>query len=228
MRVPGRYVLATCACYGLFSNHWARDSLGAIESAMEHDLPYSLSVRGYNSATSVYFLPNIVVPIVAGILAQRYGSAPTYLMFFKIAALGNMIVGASVFARSWSSFYLLLVGRALMGIAYEAVDMMPIGFLAPRFQDKWSAVVGVLNGLGRLGSVSNFLLEPMLYRAGGLKLAIVIPCAAGASGLLTAALARRMDATMQTDSTTPKESKLVVTWDSVRSLSAVFWLYLVS
>uniref|UniRef100_A0A7S1J4V9 Uncharacterized protein n=1 Tax=Eutreptiella gymnastica TaxID=73025 RepID=A0A7S1J4V9_9EUGL len=44
-------------------------------------------------------------------------------------------------------FRLLVAGRVLMGVAYEAVDMVPIGFLAPRFQDTWVPMLPPLSYL---------------------------------------------------------------------------------
>mmetsp|Transcript_1523 Transcript_1523/g.4844 ORF Transcript_1523/g.4844 Transcript_1523/m.4844 type:complete len:141 (+) Transcript_1523:140-562(+) len=93
-----RCLLVACVAYGLFANHWARDSLGALEVPLESDAPYSLSARRYNALTSLYFLPNIGVPILAGVLAHRFGAAATYAAFFAIAAAGNGLVGASVAA----------------------------------------------------------------------------------------------------------------------------------
>lgn len=184
-----RLALAGCCAYGLFANHWARDSLGALQTPLETDPPYQLDVRDYNTLTSVYFFPNICVPVFAGIIAQRYGASLTYLAFFVVAALGNALVGSSVFVYGGGAYGFMLGGRVLMGVAYEAVDMLPIGFMAssclatevhlvcmishtamswqaPQFEASWSTMVGILNGVNRLGSVLNFILEPILYRAG--------------------------------------------------------------
>ena len=226
---PKRLLLVACVCYGLFSNHWARDSLGALEAPIESDPPFALSVRSYNTVTSAYFLPSGIMPILAGILAQQYGSALVYLQFFAVAAVGNLVVGTAAVAGQ-ATFSLLLVGRALMGVAYEAVDMMPIGFMAPRFVESWSTLVGVLNGVNRLGSVLNFVLEPHIYHAGGLRVAIAVPSIIGASGLCTALLAQRIDRSMQVaeaaNGAAPKESKDIITRASFRQLPTVFWLYL--
>ena len=165
--MQARFLLVICVAYGLFANHWSRDTLGALEVPLETDEPYALSVREYNLVTSVYFSPNLCVPLIAGVVAQRFGSARTYVAFFLVAAAGNAIVATSTMGTNATSFPLLLVGRSLMGVAYEAVDMLPIGFLAPRFPDSWATICGMLNGVNRLGSVLNFLLEPVFYHAGG-------------------------------------------------------------
>ena len=72
-----RYLLCICVAYGLFTNHWSRDSLGAVEVPLETEEPFVLTVLQYNAVTSLYFLPNIVVPVLAGMLSQRYGAAIT-------------------------------------------------------------------------------------------------------------------------------------------------------
>ena len=130
-------------------------------------------------------------------------------------------------AGGGGAFGLLLVGRALMGIAYEAVDVLPIGFVSPRFRDTWTALVGLLNGVNRLGSVTNFLLEPLLYRAGGLTLALSVPSAVGASGLLTALLAWWVDASLsRADEAAAQRAEEEPLRTSLRSLPRVFFLFL--
>jgi hypothetical protein len=45
-----RYSLVGLVCWNLFANHWARDSIGALEIPLESD--YGLSVRQYNSLSA--------------------------------------------------------------------------------------------------------------------------------------------------------------------------------
>ena len=231
MGVTARYVLCACVAYGLFCNHWSRDSLGALEVPLETDEPYSLSVHTYNSLTSVYFLPNMCVPIIAGVIAQRYGAATTYASFFLLAACGNFFVAVSAGVGASGASGLIFLGRALMGVAYEAVDVLPVGILAPRFPDRWSTVVGALNGVNRFGSVLNFLLEPVFYEAGGLALALLVPSLVGASAFATALLAYNLDADLSrkeaASPTAPKEAPPALSRDSVRQIPLLFWLYLV-
>lgn len=57
--------------------------------------------------------------------------------------------------------------------------------------------VGIINGVNRLGSVCNFLLEPHFYAAGGLSLALLIPSLLGASMLVSALTIFRVDAQLR-------------------------------
>jgi len=109
-----RWLIAGCVILLLSSNHWARDSLGALEVPMEAPGPFALSVVQYNALTAGYFVPNIVVPLLAGGFAQQFGPANAIVLFCFFAALGNGLVALS--ALVWS-YPLLFIGRSCMGLA---------------------------------------------------------------------------------------------------------------
>ena len=154
-----RRSLALLITWNLFSNHWSRDSIGALEIPLEED--FALSVRQYNSLSAAYFAPNLPVPIVAGIVAQNFGPANSLLGFAIVACFGNICLYQGVASGLGARYFLILAGRFMMGVAYEAIDVLPIGLMQPRFVDQWALLVGVINGVNRLGSVCNFLLEPV-------------------------------------------------------------------
>ena len=77
-------------------------------------------------------------------LAQSVGPAVVYVGFAAAAFAGNVLMGAACVAPHYP---LLLAGRALTGFAYEALDLMPMGLLAPRFASSWALLVGVINGV---------------------------------------------------------------------------------
>lgn len=130
------YGICTLVTWNLFCNHWSRDCVGALELPLEEP-PFALSVRQYNSLSAAYFAPNVPVPILAGMLAQSYGPAAVYVGFATVAFAGNVLMGA---ACAVPCYPLLLAGRALTGFAYEALDLVPIGMLAPRFASSWALV----------------------------------------------------------------------------------------
>lgn len=199
-----RVQLAILIAWVLFANHWARDSLGALELPLESPSDgYSLSPKEYNGLSTAYFLPNCIVPLIGGVLAQRGNAGGIYVRFLCILLLGCVLVGASALvahatfgcdgACSKVPYALLLAGRTIMGVSYEATDMIgPITFLQPRFADVWATLVSIINGINRLGSVLNFLIEPLLYDAFGLRGALLVPSALGASTVLAGMAARRI------------------------------------
>ena len=200
-----RVQLAILVAWVLFANHWARDSLGALELPLESPSDgYRLSPKEYNGLSTAYFLPNCIVPLIGGVLAQRGNAGGIYVRFLCILLLGCVLVGASAViahatfgcdgaACSKVPYALLMAGRTLMGVSYEATDMIgPITFLQPRFADVWATLVSIINGVNRLGSVLNFLIEPLLYDAFGLQGALLVPSALGASTVLAGMAARRI------------------------------------
>lgn len=201
-----RVQLAILIAWVLFANHWARDSLGALELPLESPSDgYRLSPKEYNGLSTAYFLPNCIVPLIGGVLAQRGNAGGIYVRFLCILLLGCVLVGASALVAHATfgcdgaacskvpPYALLMAGRTLMGVSYEATDMIgPITFLQPRFADVWATLVSIINGINRLGSVLNFLIEPLLYDAFGLRGALLVPSALGASTVLAGMAARRI------------------------------------
>ena len=243
-RSSTRYLLAVCVTWNLFANHWSRDSLGALEIPLEHGNQTGLSVRQYNSLQAAYFTPNLPVPILAGVLSQMFGPANVMVGFTCAAFFGNTFVAMAA-GPSGAQYHLLLLGRSLMGIAYEALDILPIGLMQPRFVASWARLVGVINGVNRLGSVCNFLIEPLLLAAGGLHLALLVPSLLGCSMLLSSATIHRLDAALRrreraraaVSSSSPAfadgeagrkgaPTPPTLSLRSLRDFSATYWLYL--
>lgn len=236
------YALACCVTYNLFANHWNRDSIGALELPLENDPTFGFSVRQYNSLSAAYFAPNIPVPFVAGVLSQIYGPALIYVGFGVAAFCGNVLFAAA--ALTPPRYALLLSGRVMTGIAYEALDMVPIGLLSPRFEGQWGTMVGVINGVNRLGSVLNFLLEPLILRSpGGAAAALLLPALLGASMLPCCLAAWHIDRTLrrraqakalaeaaQDEAAQPAEERLALSVATlpatIRRFSATYWLFL--
>ena len=188
-----RHIVACLVTWNLFSNHWSRDSIGALEIPLEDEAEFGFSVRQYNALSAAYFAPNIPVPIIAGIISQIFGPANCLLGFALFAFLGNALVLLGATASASMRYALILAGRIFMGVAYEAIDVLPIGLMQPRFADKWALLVGIINGVNRLGSVCNFLLEPLLFASGGLVYALLVPSVLGASMLISALAIHRVD-----------------------------------
>ena len=69
MRSPLRWVLVSAFAVNMFCNHWSRDSLGALEVPLETGY-MNLTVAEYNALSSAYFFPNVIVPLLAGAVAQ--------------------------------------------------------------------------------------------------------------------------------------------------------------
>ena len=102
------------ALYALIGcvNHYVRDFIGALELPLES----MLSEAQYSILTSVYFMPNLLTPLLAGWLVHRFGPAPCLRCFGAVASVGSLLMLVSA---CLTSFGLLVGGRVLAGVVYE-------------------------------------------------------------------------------------------------------------
>jgi hypothetical protein len=63
--------------------------LGALEKELESNL--NISTRDYLNLNTLYFLPNIITPLIAGILTEKLGGV-NYCFFYSvcIASIGHI------------------------------------------------------------------------------------------------------------------------------------------
>ncbi|KAK3266713.1 hypothetical protein CYMTET_24686 [Cymbomonas tetramitiformis] len=97
----------------IFSNHYSRDCVGALEKQMEAEYGFSEVQDGYLNA--VYFFPSTIFPAIAGVISQKVGISKTLITFLLVASTGQIVFGLG---SSLGSYPLLLVGRILQGLVW--------------------------------------------------------------------------------------------------------------
>lgn len=116
------------------------------------------------------------------------------MQFLIVASVGHAVFAAgTVGGGPWC----LIVGRLLQGISYEVIDMMTLPLTTPYFQDIWALMGALVNGFIRLGSVSQFLLLPIIYSKVGLAPALWTASGVGASGLLFGLVTWRVESKLK-------------------------------
>mmetsp|Transcript_21637 Transcript_21637/g.31490 ORF Transcript_21637/g.31490 Transcript_21637/m.31490 type:complete len:528 (-) Transcript_21637:122-1705(-) len=160
-----RWVIPFLTSSLIFVNHYCRDSVGALEKQLESEV--GITPSQYGTLNSLYFLPNVITPLLVGTAAESLGGAPMCLMCaVLVASLGHVIFA---FAVEISSVNLLFVGRILAGSVYEVIDFLPIVCTGALFKDEWGTIVGATNAFLRSGSVATFVICPLVYHTMGLK-----------------------------------------------------------
>jgi len=82
-----RWVLLTFGNFFLFGSYYCYD----IPSALSIDLksgPDGLSDKEYNALYSVYSFPNIILPLLGGIIADKIGVKISLMMFSTFVVIG--------------------------------------------------------------------------------------------------------------------------------------------
>ena len=183
-------------------NHYCRDSVGALEVQLEDSF---LTVHEYHLLNSLFFIPNVFMPLVGGLLSMRLGAVHVLIICTFISAMGICLFTYGLYAGSIEWFF---IGRTMTGFVYEVIDCVPINILGPIFKPtgQWGVVVGYLNAFLRCGSILNFILTPYLYITYGLKVAVAFTMLMGYCGLLLATWTMNLYTTLEQKGETGRQN----------------------
>lgn len=174
-------------------NHYSRDTPGALEKELENDIR-DFSSRDYSLINSLYFFPNMITPLFAGMLIDTFGGIHnSFLLATCIAGLGHVSFAIGV---QYQLKPIIFIGKFLSGSMYEVIDcVMAVTYLTPIFQEDYQVIIAIQQFFVRLGSVINFFLSPWLYEKYGLNVTIWVSSIIGASSIVIFLLAWYMEKT---------------------------------
>jgi hypothetical protein len=174
----------------LFCNHYVRDCPGALQIPLEREIGFT--PQDYSILNALYFFPNIISPLLAGILIDRLGgTVKCFYYSILVASAGHLTfaLGASMANKG-----IMFFGKGLSGSMYEIIDaVMPISYIGPMYKADFQIVIGVVQIFIRLGSVVNFIVSPIAYAKYGLVPAIWIASLVGVSSILLLFTARTLE-----------------------------------
>jgi len=133
------------ACgYVLVYFHRLCPAVVAVE--MMRDLKTGGALTGFLGAA--YFYPYAVMQLPAGLLSDSWGPRNTITLFFAVAFIGSVILGAA------SSVFFAILGRTLVGLGVAMLFVPTMKILAEWFRMReFAFMTGMLMALGGLGSL---------------------------------------------------------------------------
>ena len=178
-----RWLAFALLSVGMFGNYYVYDSIGPVANMLQQQLGFTDQDIG--TLNAIYSLPNIVMVLVGGVLADRWGPRNAFVAFTAICVLGAAVTAAS------SSLVGMATGRLLFGLGAESMSVALGAALGRWFVASSLGLAFGLNlSFGRLGSyaadLSPTLARP-LYQQGWqapLWLAAAIMAAGLAAGLV--------------------------------------------
>lgn len=176
-----RWTFAIVVSLIFSANHYSRDTPGAIEKQLETDIE-GFTPKDYSMINSLYFFPNMITPLFAGMLIEKLGGIHnSFLISVSIAAIGHVLFA---FGVQYDHIPTIFVGKVISGSMYEIIDcVMAVTYMAPVFQDDYQVIVSIQQFFVRLGSVINFFLSPWIYTHYGLNTSIWVSSLIGASSI---------------------------------------------
>jgi MFS family permease len=201
------------------SGYYVYDSIAPVADLLHRQLGFSYEQIG--TLNAIYSIPNIVIALFGGILADRYGAAVVGLWTAAICLLGAILTAVS------GTFPLMAAGRLLFGIGGDALFVAMLVAVGRAFSGaQVSLALALFYSLARVGSylsdVSPTLAKP-LYDIGW-QPPLMLAAAVAAVGLAAITLYWWLE--KRTAPQTTAASRATSTWPSLRGLDRAFWYLL--
>ena len=114
----------------------------------------------YQLLYSVYSLPNIILPMIGGILIFKFGYRSMFLIFGFCVLIGQFIFSIGCSSKS---IYLMILGRVIFGIGGESLNTTQYAIIVQWFgADELAFALGICLSLARLGSALNDIISPRI------------------------------------------------------------------
>ena len=114
-----RYLALFLACCLLVSVYYCYDNPSALESPLtDPNGDFRLSNVNFNLLYSVYSFPNIVLPLIGGLMIDFVGVRAAILLFCLFLIIGQLLF---MLGGIYLEFWLLIAGRVIFGLGGETV-----------------------------------------------------------------------------------------------------------
>jgi hypothetical protein len=122
-RIPSylRWVVLVLGCLLMLGNYYCYDIPGALTTQLQHhlNLPYNEWQVKMNSFYTAYSAPNLVMPLVGGLLIDSLGSTRMLLSFALVTVFGQLLFTLGTF---YKLYWLMVLGRCIFGIGGESLE----------------------------------------------------------------------------------------------------------
>ncbi|KAL1914555.1 uncharacterized protein VTP21DRAFT_8180 [Calcarisporiella thermophila] len=153
-----RALALLCALFLAIGSHFAAHTLGALKVDLKENLGISNSEFGV--LQSCVSMVNSFIPIVGGVLLDRFGTSSGSLTTTSLIATGSLI---TALATNLRSFQLMIVGRIMYGLGSGTIVIVQEIILCQWFSGKsLSFVFGIMISISRLASfLANLTVVPI-------------------------------------------------------------------
>ena len=156
----------------MFGNYYAYDNPSALNLPLQKWMPLSGPMFNYwlNLCYSVYSIPNIILPLLAGAWIERYGLNKSLIVLSVLNCMGQAIFSIGIGRRS---FWITLIGRFVFGLGGECLAVAQARLVTDWFIGKELALaLGMNLSVARVGTIVNNVMSAWLYESWGIKMAV--------------------------------------------------------
>jgi len=187
---------------------------------------------------SIYSYPNVILPLIGGVLIDKIGINFSIVLFSLLLAAGQAVfaisgyMGTDNLNDNWP-FIVAMAGRLIFGLGGESLNVCQSTSVSRWFiGQELSLALGLNISVSRLGSVFNNYSMPPFAKALGLGPALTFGfglCVISfISGLVLAAFERHAQKIDNEGSGLKEGEKEEFHWRDIKDFSTSFWLIAVN
>jgi MFS family permease len=114
----------------------------------------------FNLMYSVYSLPNIILPLIGGIMIFKYGYRIMFLVFGFSILIGQLIFALGC---SMKSIIIMLIGRTIFGFGGESINTTQFSIILQWFAPNEIAfAMGLCLSFAKIGNALNNVISPRI------------------------------------------------------------------
>ena len=168
--VASKWTILLLCCAAGFGAYYSFETPSVLHNAMfrHYNVPDKAQFELYFSLIySLYALPNMFIPLVGGMMADRFGNKTILLVFSAFILIGSAIETFACFQRSMVMF---LIGRFVFGCGAETLNVCMSIVISKWFKGQELALALAINlSLSKLATVVTDWTSPLMYRIIGIK-----------------------------------------------------------
>ena len=181
------------ACFYMVGQAFCYDNPGPLQTQLEDQ--FHMDSTHFSLLYTVYSIPNMILPLLGGILLDSIGVRMGLILFAAILTLGQFLFMLGGYALSYDE---MIAGRVIFGMGGESMQVAQSSIISVWFKGKeLNFAMGLNLSIGRLGSVINGFVVPEVYNQSGLGMALgvgfIVCLFALANGLGMAYLDKRAE-----------------------------------
>lgn len=188
----------------------------------------------YNQLYSVYSYPNVILPLMGGVLIDKIGLNFAIILFSSLLVLGQGVFTLSGYLGTDDQsdnipFIVAMAGRLIFGLGGESLNVCQSTIVSRWFIGKeLSLALGINISVSRLGSVFNNYSMPPLQEATSLGVALsfgLFLCVLSFFSGFVLTFFEKHAAKIDNESVDLREDeKEEFHWRDIKDFSVSFWL----
>lgn len=227
-----RWVALFFACFFLLGSYFCYDNPNALSNQLKKYV--TTSEIKYNQLYSVYSYPNVILPLLGGVLIDKIGLNFSIILFSTLLVIGQGVFALSGFigqsnGDSSTAFIVAIIGRVIFGLGGESLNVCQSTVVSRWFIGKeLSLALGINISVSRLGSVFNNYSMPPMADATNLGWALTfgffLCVLSWFSGLVLTFFEKHANKVDNEDGGLKDDEKEEFHWRDIKDFSLSFWL----